>query len=279
LSEDSGNSRESPPAPPGLFVVRGMQLAIPAGGFSISVDGEGKFIGELKTVHLRIDMCARWMAIAYQHLLVSESANEELLRAVQVNNEEALGMALERAADAGMQAISAACAAIDAYYALLREHTQIDKSTRDSWTKNRTARHIQIAEVISRTFKIPQPEVDKMRAILKQAFPIRDKALHPSAKMTAPMNYDEIGRSTARWLVMVRHENARMVVGQCLMVIIGTIARDLRNHVKEFRDTLDWTAQLVAPLVIEWEKHYDRLGVRAAPPARQSGTPPAVGGG
>ena len=249
----------------GVFVIRGMQLAIPAGGLVIAVGEDGNLTGELRALHLRIDMCARWMAIAYQHLLAAESAHKEVLEAARNNKEEDLGSAIERETDAGMQAISASCTAVDAYYALLREHTKIDEQTLESWRSNRTARYIQIAEVVRRTFKIPQAVSDQVRSILQQAFPIRDDSLHPTGKMSDPMMYEEIGRSTARWLVVVRHENAKMVVGQCLMVIAATIACDLRQYSQEFSDTLKWTAQLVAPIVVAWQEHYGPLGDPAPP--------------
>ncbi len=257
-------------SPPGLFIVRGMQLSIPPGGFVITLGNDGNVTGELRSMHVRIDMCARWMKIAYQHLVVAESAYKRVLEANRDNDEQALGLALERESDAGMQAIAASCAAVDAYYALLREYTAIDEVTLKSWRDNRMARHKQIAEVIRRTFKMPQIESDTVRAILKQAFPIRDGALHPTAKMSAPMNYDEIDRCTARWLVTVRHENAKMVVGQCLMVVAATVVRELRSPSKEFADILTWTAQLIAPIVAAWREHYGPLGTQTAPASSAS---------
>src|SRR6185312_10258395 len=106
---------------------------------------------------------------------------------------------------------------------------------------------------------------DGVLAILKQAFPIRDGALHPTGKMAEPMIYHEIGRSTARWLVMVRNQNAKMVVGQCLMVVAATVVRELRQSSRDFVNTLKWTAQLIAPIVADWEEHYGPLGATASP--------------
>jgi hypothetical protein len=262
------------PVHDGIFVTKGMLIGIPPGGLVVSVS-RGKPALEVNTIHVRLNMCPRWLAIAYDHLLAAELAYGQVVEAYQAKDEELMGIALERESAAGMQAIFASCTAMDSYYALLREHTKIDSATLDSWRNNRTARYIRISEVIRRTFEVKKEGADTMRAILSQGFKLRDLAVHPSADMTVPMVYDEIRRATDKRLVIFRFQNAKMVTGQFLNVIAVTTLQQVRNPTDGLSDLLDSTNKLMAPTLRAWESRYGELFPRSK---RSPGGLPSGGG-
>lgn len=51
----------------GIFISRGMTVAIPAGGLTIGIGGDGKFTGNM-TLHVRFDVCPTWVELSLQHL-------------------------------------------------------------------------------------------------------------------------------------------------------------------------------------------------------------------
>jgi hypothetical protein len=252
------------PAGAGVFVTRGMRVCIPPGGLVLTVKPDGTLSGSVNAVHIALNMCPRWIAIAYAHLLATQEAHTDLLAAFQSADEQAMGLALEREADAGMQAVSSSCTAMDAYYGLLRKHTPIDAATHEQWRKNRTARYIRIAEVLRRTFDMKPEGFETVRAIIKQGFGLRDKAVHPTAELANPMAYDEIGRATEWRLVSFRFDNAKAVTGQFLSVLMATSAQPARKPTRDLTDLLSSTNQLCAPILAEWEARYGTLLVSGA---------------
>jgi len=242
-----------------LFITRGMQVTIPPGAFVLSVNPDGSLSGSINAIHVGLNLCPRWMAIAFGHILAADDAHGRLLAAFQENREEALGLALESESDSGMQAVFASCAAMDAYYAQLKRHTKIDPETHEQWKHNRTARHIRIAEVIRRTVDIKPTGFETARAILKQGFGLRDKAVHPNAELARPMLYDEIRRSTEWRLVSYRFQNAKAVTGQFLNVIAATSQQPPRKPTAELSDLLKSTNELCKPTLAAWEARYGQL--------------------
>lgn len=257
----SADDKTAPPAAvhAGLFVTSGMVVSIPPGGLVMTINPDGSLSGSVNAIHVRLNMCPHWIAIAYAHLLATQEAHTELLAAFQNGDQQAMGLALEREAAAGMQAVFASCTAMDSYYGLLRKHTLIDAETHERWQKNRTARHKRIAEVLRRTFDMKSEGFETARAILKQGFSLRDKAVHPNAELANPMAYDEIGRSTEWRLVCFRFENAKNVTGQFLSVLMATSAHPARKPTPELADLLGSTNQLCAPILVAWEARYGPL--------------------
>jgi hypothetical protein len=247
------------PTGAGVFVTRGMRVAIPPGGLVLTVRPDGTLSGSVNAVHVALNMCPRWIAIAYAHLLATQEAHTDLLAAFQSGDERALGLALEREADAGMQAVLSSCTAMDAYYGLLRKQTLIDDETHEQWQRNRTARHVRIAEVLRRTFEMKPEGFEIVRAILKQGFGLRDKAVHPTAELANPMAYDEIERATEWRLVCFRFENAKAVTGQFLSVLMATSAQPARKPTPDLTDLLSSTNRLCAPILAEWEARFGTL--------------------
>lgn len=261
MGAEESTSEDAP-----LFVTRGMQLSIPPGGLVLTVNPDGSLSGTLNAIHGGLNLCPRWMEIAYGHVIAAEEAHGKMMAALKEGNEEALGRALESEADSGMQAVFASCAAMDAYYAQLKRHTKIDPQTHEQWTKNRTARYTRIAEVIRRTVEFKGAGFETVRAMLKQGFTLRDKAVHPNADLARPMKYDEIRRSTEWRLVAYRFANAKMVTGQFLNVIVATSAQPPRKPTAELSDLLRSTNSLCQTTLGAWETRYGKLfGGRRSP--------------
>jgi hypothetical protein len=67
---------------PGIFITRGMTIAIPKGGLTISVDEDGK-VSSSMTVHVHYDVCPTWLDLAARHL--SDARERKLLRVAAWN--------------------------------------------------------------------------------------------------------------------------------------------------------------------------------------------------
>src|SRR2546426_8136310 len=108
----------------GVFISRGMTVAIPPGGLVISLDEAGNPVGNLN-LHVHFDVCPTWLEIALRHL--EEAKANRLLRieAWKGTDEDAKAAALEREFEASMQAIMAAAIAIDAFYAVMQTKAEL----------------------------------------------------------------------------------------------------------------------------------------------------------
>jgi len=51
----------------GIFISRGMTVAVPAGGLTIGIGDDGNFTGNL-TLHVRFDVCPTWTELSLRHL-------------------------------------------------------------------------------------------------------------------------------------------------------------------------------------------------------------------
>jgi hypothetical protein len=51
----------------GVLITRGMTVAIPAGGFTLSIGDDGKLSSSV-TVHVHYDVCPTWLELASRHL-------------------------------------------------------------------------------------------------------------------------------------------------------------------------------------------------------------------
>lgn len=247
-----------PEAPdPGVFLVKGDSVSIPS--FSISIDEEGKINAEPVMLHTGIDMTPYWLNIAYQHLKATEIIHKKLMLAKEEKNDSLIGEFLKKESSSGMQAIMASGIAIDAYYASVKEHVKIPKSTAEAWKKNSTARYKQISEVIRMGFGLSASSSKSLREILKQNLTFRDKAVHPSAGTAKPFLHVELNKVTDWRYATFRLDNAKVIYGLTLSVIFQTVSKPSDKTPKSLRNYSDSLVVKLKPSLRKWERKYGKL--------------------
>jgi hypothetical protein len=221
---------------PGIFITRGMTVAIPKGGLIISLDEEGK-VNSSMTVHVHYDVCPTWLDLAARHL--SDARERKLLRvaAWNSNDDKAKGDTLEKEFESSMQAIMAAAIAIDSFYAALRDKTNIPKETIKSWRENSTARYKQITEILKRAFSLPPRDCVVLRNCLKEILKFRDLAVHPSGNIRAPVLHPELQTGVEWRFTVFRAENAEAIVREATNVIHELVTKGTPANVDIHRYT------------------------------------------
>ncbi|MGC2461414.1 MAG: hypothetical protein WA446_10665 [Steroidobacteraceae bacterium] len=133
------------------------------------------------------------------------------------NDDKAAG--LEREFEASIQAIMAAAVAIDAFYSLLQPHIALPPDLVTRWRAGRTARYSQVAEVLRRAFHLKPKGAAALRRNLKGIYGLRDLAVHPSGKLTAPIMHPEIDVGVEWRFAYVRAHNAEVVVNAATWIL------------------------------------------------------------
>jgi hypothetical protein len=224
---------------PGVFISRGMTVAIPAGGLTIGVGEDGALRTNL-TLHVRFDVCPSWVDLAMKHLANAKAAREERDRVWNGVDENAKSAALEREFEASMQAITAAAIAIDAFYAIVKEHVDLPKSVIERWRIGRTSRYSQICEVLRRGFALKPKGVAGLRANLKEMFRVRDLAVHPSGRVSAPIYHPELDVGVEWRFANFRASNAELIVNAATQILweLSNRGRPRATSLKEYSATL-----------------------------------------
>lgn len=195
---------------PGIYITRGMTLAV--SNITIRIRDDGEIEGDPITLHVRFDVCPTWIQIAKRHLdnaLIAKSKREN---AWLGTDEDLKTQALEAEFEASMQAIMAAAISWDAAYAVLREHVTIPPAMAEKWRKGRTARYTQVAETVRRAFSLKPKGASALRSNLKEIYRYRDLAVHPSGKIEAPLLHPELDLGMEWRFVYFRAENAELAV-------------------------------------------------------------------
>lgn len=195
----------------GIFISRGMTVAIPAGGLTIGIGDDGKATSSL-TLHVRFDVCPTWIELALRHLADANEKRVARAAAWTGTNEELKAATLEREFEASMQAIMAAAISIDAFYSLIQPQVQLPPSLVEGWRAKRTARYSQVTEVIRRAFGLKPKGTAALRQNLKEIFRLRDLAVHPSGKIKAPILHHELEVGVEWRFAMFRAHNAELAV-------------------------------------------------------------------
>jgi hypothetical protein len=143
-------------------------------------------------LHVHYDLCSKWLELAARHLADAKERKLARIDAWTAGEEEAKGTTLEREFESSMQAIMAAAIAVDAFYATIKDKTNIPEKTFQTWKEKRTARHAQIAEVLRQAFSLPQKGVKELKGALSEIFKFRDWAVHPPGNVGAPVLHPEL---------------------------------------------------------------------------------------
>jgi hypothetical protein len=241
----------------GIFISKGMTLGIPADGLTIQVDERGDIKTEIN-LHVHYDVCPSWLELAFKHLLEAEARSMEVSLAWQTPDDNRLARALEAEFESGMQAMMSGAIAIDAFYASVKDKITLPEELTRSWSKNKTARHKQIAEVMRRGFLMGEKTFHQVRDNLKEIMRLRDMAVHPSGKIDEPILHPELNLGMEWRFVTFRYLNAKLVVGACLSLIaqLAIHPRDEFESLKNYCNSLQYR---ISPIVGYWEEKFGEL--------------------
>ena len=206
----------------GVFISRGMTVGIPAGGLVLSIGEDGKPTGSV-TLHVHFDVCPTWLELALHHLATAKTREAERIAAWATADEGEKASSLEREFEASMQAIMAAAIAVDAFYAVLRRKAEVSDDLVATWKKNRTARAVQIAEVLRIAFGLGGVGYDALRKNLLEIYRLRDLAVHPSGDIALPILHPELNVGVEWRFAYFRHANAELVVRATLRMLVELV--------------------------------------------------------
>jgi len=242
---------------PGIFITKGMKISIPSLSFSIAEDGG--IVSDPITLLTGLDMSPYWIEIAYQHLIGTETAHNELMEAKNANDAEKIAQALQKEFISGMQAIVSSGIAIDAYYASIKDNIELPEDLQKSWSKNGTARYKHIAEVFKRAFPINQESANYIRDILKQNLKFRDIAVHPNYGTTAPCLHPELNKISDWRFAFFRFYNAKIIVGLTLSIIYQTANKPFDDKYQELKKYCEELIVSLDPILNVWIEKYGKL--------------------
>lgn len=233
-----------------VFISRGMTVAIPPGGLTISMGPDGKLSGNL-SLHVRFDVCPTWVEIALKHL--DDAIRVQSLRRTAWNalNEDQKAAALEQEFASSMQAIVAAATAIDAFYAIIKAHLPLPEAVVTKWRQGNTSRYSQIAEVLRLAFSIKPRATKELRQNLKEIYRFRDLAVHPSGKIEAPVYHAEMGHVEWRFAYFCE-QNAQLLVKAAIEILLDIASNGNSKEAK----INDYIHELHRRLVILLPENY-----------------------
>lgn len=241
---------------PGVFITKGMRITVSNLSMRIGPDGS---VASSLTLNTGLDLCPYWLDIAYGHLLNTENASQDLLRARDARDDRGIGDALHAEFVSGMQTIMASAVAMDAYYACVKDLIQLPAGLTESWWKNKTARDRQIAEVLRRAFRMSEDEARQLCGILKETMSFRDKAVHPPAGTTSPALHPELNKLTDWRFVAFRFYNAKAIAGTTLQIVAQTAGQLPKSGARKLIEYCETIMVKVQPMVERWEARYGRL--------------------
>lgn len=203
----------------GIFISRGMTVAIPAGGLTISFDEHGNVATPSVTLHVHFDVCPTWCQLALRHLAEAKSRRDARIAAWAGTDENHKAESLEREFEASMQATMAAAIALDAFYAVVQPYVQLPPALVTQWRTKRTARYSQVTEVLRRSFHLKPKGTKILRENLKEIYRFRDLAVHPSGEIQAPLLHPELNVGVEWRFAYFRAANAEGLVNAATAII------------------------------------------------------------
>lgn len=195
----------------GIFISKGMNVGIPAGGLTLAIGEDGKPKGSL-ALHLHFDVCPTWLDLALRHLSEARTCESERNLAWSAADAERKGPTLEREFEASMQAIVAAATAFDAFYAVLRKKAEVPDDLVKTWRARRTSRAAQVCEVLRLAFGLSGRGFSALRKNLTEIYRLRDLAVHPAGHLGEAVLHPELGVGVEWRFAYFRHANADAVV-------------------------------------------------------------------
>lgn len=204
---------------PGIFVTAGMDLSIS----NINIPLDGSQIPPV-TATVRLDTWQHWLLVACDNVVLASAEEVKLHAAIAVDDDAAKGAALEAEFRPSMTALSACAFAIDAFYGTIVERfgSHPDHAI---WRKNRLARHKQIAETLRYRLKLKPTGMPTVRGFLRELFRFRDRAVHPQAKLSHPVNRADMDAAVEPRFVTFSAAHARQVLGLTVELFVSLAPR------------------------------------------------------
>jgi hypothetical protein len=250
---------EAPKQPPGLFMVRGQGLRIPAGAFRLTLNDDGTISGgSIETIEYSLDMCAMWLRVALDQLDSSVKSNRAGIEANRAGADEELGKLLEAECISGMLAICAAAFALDAIYAALKDRSPRVAEIPTASSGRRSARYKIVAEALRREFRIGPKGITNLRHILKQVYHFRNLAVHPKGAFERPVLKEEINKAVDWRFVSFGASSAQTAVRATLAALVQVAARPRNPNPQVEAYLKGLTAQLQI-LAARWRSSYGLL--------------------
>jgi len=199
----------------GVFIKKGMTVAIKPGDFKFTVDEKGAVKAEV-VLSLHYDVMPTWIKLAIDHLESCKAWNQSRQDAWKGNDEEQKAGTLEKEFETSMQSIIAMAIAIDSFYGTVKSKINIPKELTDKWKENRTSRHIQIAETLRQGFKLNKEGLKILKQTLKEIFRFRDMAIHPKGDIEHPIKHPDLGIGVEWRFAYFSYTNAKLIVEEGL---------------------------------------------------------------
>ena len=241
----------------GLFITKGMKVSVEE--FSLKIQENGSIETNKMTLHTGLDMCPYWLNIAWSNLLKTERYHNKIIEQVEARSENKLGDYLQKEFQIGMQTIMAACIAMDAYYASVKQFSDIPENVVKKWRENKTARYKQVSETLKNVFVIPQETFLQIRELIKQGFELRDRAVHPKSGTDLPVLHPEANVVSDWRLSTFRYVNAKAVVGNMLSIIYQTSRQKVPQKKVSLSVATEKHKKEIDPLLKKWIKRYGKL--------------------
>ena len=251
----------------GIFITTGSRVEIPVGGLRINLNDQS--IDGSVTLHMGLDTCPVWAAIAVKHLVEAKSCRERVLAAWHGTDDNLLGNELISEFTAGVQATTAAAIAIDAFYAQVKEYAPPPAEEVQRWSQNRTARYKQVAELLRRAFHISPRNAVQLRKVLKTVYQLRDWSVHPPAGAQATTFHPELHFGTEWRFVAFAYPNAIQAVRASLS-LSWQAANKPNLSSSRLQEYCGGLRTLLAPVVAEWEPMFGSLSPPVPPPLGQT---------
>ena len=266
-SEDALTPEDQPGPNKGVFITKGMQVTIPAGGLTLSIGPDGRMEADPVVLHVGLDMCPYWIEIALQHLRETEVASEEAHAANEKVDNERKGNALRAEFMAGMQTIVASGVAMDSFYASVKDFVAIPEEVQRAWKEKRAARYKQTAEVFRRGFPLSRESFKTIREFLKELASFRGRAVHPPSGTSAPVHHPELDIVTEWRYVVFRLYNAKAALRNTLSVIAQLASKADPSQSEPLFKYCEGLLPKLNLHIAAWESNYGPLSDRKPSPS------------
>lgn len=175
---------------PGILVIQGMSLRIPAGSLVISIGEDGKPESPPLVPHLRLDLWPTWLEIGCEHTRRAHETASQLSPDLADQDKANL---LSRELQDAMVAMCAFAFAFDGFYDVVKSELG-DHPDSAQWRqegRRPTPRHKQVAETLRFHFQLGPQFTGQLKQLLKELFKFRGRAVHPSSSyLPATMRED-----------------------------------------------------------------------------------------
>ncbi len=203
-------ANESGPAAvrPGIRILRGVSFVIPAGALRIAIGADGT--PEMSITHFaaKVQMWPDWLEIALSRVADAKDARTRLKAASAASDDSAESGALAEEFQAAIQAISAGVFAVDAFYGVIADLVPVPEAIREARRRKRTGRATWVADTLGRATQMPNGTRRMMTEMLKQAYRLRDEAVHPPHRVDPYAVHPGLNQAVPRAYANYTLENA-----------------------------------------------------------------------